>query len=175
MIQQFRFGGTGGQGIGVMGIVFAEAGVLEGKEVAFSQSYGPEARGGASRTDVIFSDSYIYYPRVTNPDFMVILSQASFDRYVKKDGSHGITIVDASIDTKGVEGISLIKVPIIDTTLKEFKKPVFSNFLALGILAKISQSLSCKSLEEAVKRRMGEKFLIENLKALSIGFELINK
>ncbi|MBT9164225.1 MAG: Pyruvate synthase subunit PorC [candidate division WS2 bacterium] len=175
MIQQFRFAGTGGQGIGVMGVVFAEAGVLEGKEVAFSQSYGPEARGGASRTDVIISDSYIYYPRVTEPDFMVILSQASFDRYVKKSDSNCITIVDASIDTEDGEGISLIKVAIIDTTLKEFKKPVFSNFLALGVLVKVSQSVSCKSLEEAVKRRMGGKYLIENLKALSIGFELINK
>lgn len=170
---QFRFAGSGGQGIGVMGIIFAEASAIEGKEVAFSQSYGPEARGGESRSDVVVGDTTIYYPRVTNPDYLVILTYPSYDRYVKKNQAKGIILIDSSLGiNENDSSNNLISLPMIETTIKLLKKPFFANIFALGSLIAISKVISLKSAEEAIKRRMGEKFLTENLTALKAGYEL---
>ncbi len=173
---QFRFAGSGGQGIGVMGIIFAEAAAMEGKEVAFSQSYGPEARGGESRSDVVICDTAIYYPRVTNPDYLVILSPASYERYIKKDKAKGTIIVDSSLDIQSCgDEQKCISLPIIESTIRLLKKPFFSNVFALGSLVAISKVISLRNAEEAIKRRMGERYLKENLQALKAGFDLGNK
>ena len=79
--KQIIFGGCGGQGIILSGIITADAAVNDGLNVVETQNYGPESRGGASRSDVIISDEEIYYPEVIKADIMVLLSQESYERY----------------------------------------------------------------------------------------------
>ena len=75
MRQEFRLSGTGGQGLILAGIILAEAALLDGKLAIQSQSYGPEARGGASKSEVIISDEAIHFPKVTKPGVLLAMSQ----------------------------------------------------------------------------------------------------
>ncbi|MFL7791064.1 MAG: 2-oxoacid:acceptor oxidoreductase family protein, partial [Anaerolineae bacterium] len=86
---EIRLAGTGGQGIILAGVLLAEAAVRDGMNVVQTQSYGPEARGGASRSEVIISDEEIDYPKVIEADMMLCLSQEACDRYsgrLRKNG-----------------------------------------------------------------------------------------
>ena len=75
MKQELRLSGTGGQGLITAGIILAEAALLDGKLAIQSQSYGPEARGGASKAEVIISDEAIHFPKVTDPNLLLAMSR----------------------------------------------------------------------------------------------------
>ena len=85
---QISLSGTGGQGLILAGIILAEAAIIDGKEAVQTQSYGPEARGGSSKAEVIIADAPIDYPKVTKADLMLSMSQAACDKYISvlKDG-----------------------------------------------------------------------------------------
>lgn len=79
---EYRFSGSGGQGLMLLGDIMAQAaGCLEGKQILLTKSYGPEARGGACRSEMILSDEPINYPAVTSPDLMLAMSQKACDSY----------------------------------------------------------------------------------------------
>ena len=81
---EIRLSGSGGQGMITAGIILANAAAIyENKNSVQSQSYGPEARGGASKAEVIISSDEINYPKVTSPDFLVALTQEAYDKYSK--------------------------------------------------------------------------------------------
>ena len=88
MKQKFRFSGTGGQGLITAGIILAEAALLDGKLAVQSQSYGPEARGGSSKAEVIVSDMPIYFGRVTQPDTLLVMSQEAADKFSGGEPHH---------------------------------------------------------------------------------------
>ena len=88
MQKELRLSGSGGQGVITAAIIFAEAAAACGMNVAQSQSYGPEARGGASRSEVIVSDDVIYHPHVEHPDIVLAMTQAAADKYAG-DREHG--------------------------------------------------------------------------------------
>lgn len=93
---RFLLSGSGGQGMITMAIILAEAAALHENRVAVqSQSYGPEARGGVTRSDVILSDSEIYYPKVNQPNVLVALTNEAADRYLGLIRSGGLFIPDA--------------------------------------------------------------------------------
>ena len=95
MMKQLRLSGSGGQGVITAAIIFAEAAVSEGKQAVQSQSYGPEARGGASKAEVIISDNPIYHPKVINPDIVLAMTQQAADKYYGDlDKDNGLLIVD---------------------------------------------------------------------------------
>ena len=92
---EVRFGGSGGQGVILMGVILAMAGARDHRFVVQTQSYGPEARGGYSRSDVIISDSQIDYPELERADLLVALSQAAADEYVRVLRSDGVLVYDS--------------------------------------------------------------------------------
>ena len=79
-MKQIVLTGTGGQGLILAGIILAEAAVLDGKQAIQTQSYGPEARGGASRAEVLISDEAIDYPKVQKADTLLAMSQEAFNK-----------------------------------------------------------------------------------------------
>jgi len=90
--------GAGGQGLILAGIILAEAAsIYDGKEAVQTQSYGPEARGGASRSEVIISNDFIDYPKVIESDILLALTQDACNKYVKNLSRDGILVVDSSI------------------------------------------------------------------------------
>ena len=97
MRKQIRLSGSGGQGVITAAIIYAEAAVAEGKEAVQSQSYGPEARGGASKSEVIIDDSPIYHPHVKTPDVVLAMTQKAADKYYGDLHEDGILVLDTDL------------------------------------------------------------------------------
>ena len=113
MQKELRLSGSGGQGVITAAIIFGEAATACGMNVAQSQSYGPEARGGASRSEVIVSDSMIYHPHVEHPDIVLAMTQAAADKYASDlDPERGILIVDSELVPNVPAASHVVSVPI---------------------------------------------------------------
>ncbi|MDL2280226.1 2-oxoacid:acceptor oxidoreductase family protein, partial [Selenomonadales bacterium OttesenSCG-928-I06] len=95
-MQQISLSGTGGQGLILAGTILAEAAILDGQYAIQTQSYGPEARGGASKSEVLISDENIDYPKVLSADVMLTMSQAACDKYINALKPGGKLIIDTT-------------------------------------------------------------------------------
>jgi 2-oxoglutarate ferredoxin oxidoreductase subunit gamma len=168
---EFRLSGSGGQGLLLAGIALAEAAIMEGKNATQTQSYGPEARGGASKSEVVISDEDIDYPKAIDPDFLVALTAESFRAFARAMGD-GLVIVDSSVPLSGGVAARTVALPILETASRELGKAVVANMVALGALAGLSGAVARKSLEEAVSKRVPAGTEELNLRALAAGFGL---
>lgn len=172
--QELQLTGSGGQGLILAGIILAEAALLDGKNVVQSQSYGPEARGGASKAEVIISKAEINYPKVKNCDFLLALTQTACDKYIDSLREGGSLILDSNIKNKpNREDIYVYRVPILETANKKLEKSMVANIIALGSLNELAEIVSKDALEEAVLNRVPEGTEIVNRAALDEGMSLI--
>lgn len=174
MRTEFRLSGSGGQGLLLAGIVLAEAAIIEDKNAVQTQSYGPEARGGASKAEVVISDQDIDYPKATDPDYLLALTPESYKTY-GKDMGKGLIIVDSSVTLSDEIKARTVSVPILKTAAEELGKKVVANIVALGVLGGISGIVSLATMEMAVKNRVPKGTEELNLAALRRGFELAAK
>jgi 2-oxoglutarate ferredoxin oxidoreductase subunit gamma len=173
MRKEIRLAGTGGQGLLKAGEILAEAaGVYEGKKVIQTQSYGPEARGGASKTDVIISDEEILYPKARRVDIICCLSQKSVDAYLKDLKDDGVVIAD-SFYVKRCEAKNCYKLPLSEQTRQQLGRELFTNIVLLGALAEITKIVSLDSLRKALTTRVPPATIEQNLKALELGVEIV--
>jgi 2-oxoglutarate ferredoxin oxidoreductase subunit gamma len=173
MSVQIRLSGSGGQGILLAGIILAEAGIMSGKNAVQSQSYGPEARGGASKAEVIISSESIDYPKVTCPDVMLALTQEAYEKYSKDMSNEGVLVIDESIKPSGNDNCKIISVPVIVTARDTLGRIIVANMVALGALVKASSVITFERLEEAVLRRVPKGTEELNKKAIKAGFDLV--
>lgn len=169
--REIRLSGTGGQGIILGGIILAEAAVQDGKEVVQTQSYGPEARGGASKAEIIISESPILYPKVVVPNCLLLLSQEAAQLYGASIGQDGIIVVDSNI-VKVMPEVSarIIPLPLSQIAREEIGHELTTNIVAIGALARAGGIVSLEALEEAVRKRLAKVANI-NIKALRFGWE----
>jgi 2-oxoglutarate ferredoxin oxidoreductase subunit gamma len=166
---EIRLSGSGGQGIILMGIILAEAiGIYDGKYVAQTQSYGPEARGGSSKSEVIVSDEEIDYPKAMKPDLLLAMNQKSCDEYYPDLKSEGMLIVDSTFVTQPPAG-KAFQVPFTRMAREQFKREVVANIIALGALAQLSPIVSPKAMEAAVLARVPKGTEKLNRDALKAG------
>ncbi|MDK2877562.1 MAG: 2-oxoglutarate ferredoxin oxidoreductase subunit gamma [Thermoanaerobacteraceae bacterium] len=168
---EIRLSGSGGQGLILAGIILAEAAILDGKNAVQSQSYGPEARGGASRAEVIISESSIDYPKVTKPDILLALTEEALMKYKDNLKPNGVIIIDSSIKKPELP-VKIISLPIIETAQKKAGRVIVANIVALGVLTTATKIVSKVSVEEAVMDRVPKGTEELNKKALYAGFEL---
>ncbi len=174
MRSEMRIAGFGGQGVILSGLILAvAAGLHEGKEVAQTQSYGPESRGGACRAEVVISDEEIDYIKPMDPDVLVAMSQPALDRYINDvDQKRAAVLVDSSLVTKIPEGIShLYPLPMTDIAEFRLGKKIVANLVMLGALSAITGLVSYDALEGAVKGTVPKKTVDLNLAALKEGFQ----
>lgn len=171
MRTEFRLSGSGGQGLLLAGIVLAEAAILEDKNAVQTQSYGPEARGGASKAEVVISDIDIDYPKATDPDFLLALTAESYKTYGPLM-TKGLIIVDDSVPLSDSIKARTVRVPILRTAADELGKKVVANIVALGVLAGISGIVQEKTLMLAVRNRVPVGTEDLNLSALQRGISL---
>lgn len=171
---EIRLSGSGGQGLILAGIILAEAAILDGKNSVQTQSYGPEARGGASRAEVIISDGSIDYPKVTEPDIFLALTKEAVAKYLGDVKKGGKVIVDNSIglDDFVLEGLKVFRIPIIETARERVKNEISANIIALGATTEITNIVSQESIIKAVLDRVPTETIEMNKKALYEGFEL---
>ena len=168
--REVRLAGTGGQGAILAGILLAEAAVRDGKNVVQTQSYGPEARGGASRSEVVIADEAIDYPKVIQPHVTLCMSQEACDRYGGEMTKGGLLIVDADQVIRAPT-TRAVHAPLVRLAREATGREVVANVVALGLLAGLTGIVSRDALEEAVRARAPEGTTEINLKALAAGYE----
>jgi 2-oxoglutarate ferredoxin oxidoreductase subunit gamma len=172
---EIRLSGSGGQGIILMGIILAEAiGVYDGKCVAQTQSYGPEARGGSSKSEVIVSDEEIDYPKAMKPDLLLAMNQKSCDEFYPDLKSEGLLIVDSTFVTQ-IPTTKAFQIPFTRIAREKFKREVVANIIALGALAQLSPLVSSKAMEAAVLARVPKGTEKLNRDALKTGMAAAKK
>jgi len=166
---EIRLSGSGGQGLILMGIILAEAaGVYDGKYVAQTQSYGPEARGGSSKSEVIVSDEEIDYPKAMKLDLLLAMNQKSCDEFYPDLKPDGLLIVDSTFVSQ-VPTPKAFQVPFTRIAREKLKKEVVANIVALGALTQLCPIVSPKAMERAVLARVPKGTEKLNREALRAG------
>ena len=151
---EIRLSGSGGQGLILMGIILAEAiGIYDGKYVAQTQSYGPEARGGSSKSEVIVSDEEIDYPKAMKLDLLLAMNQKSCDEFFSDLKPEGTLIVDSTFVTQ-LPTPKAFQIPFTRIAREKFKREVVANIIALGTLSQLTPIVSAKAIESAVLARV---------------------
>ena len=167
---EVRLAGTGGQGAILAGILLAEAAIQDGKNVTQTQSYGPEARGGASRSEVVISEREIHYPKVIRADITLCMSQEACDRYGGQMRGDGLLILDADHVTRAPT-TRAVRVPMTTLAREATGREITANVVGLGLLAGLTRIVSREALEAAVRDRVPRGTADANLKALAAGYE----
>jgi len=172
---EIRLSGSGGQGIILSGIILAEAlGLYGGKSVAQTQSYGPEARGGASRAEVIVSDEEIDYPKAIKLDLLLAMNQKSCDEYYRDLKDDGVLIVDSTFVTQ-VPTSKAIQIPFTKIAREKFQKEIVANIISLGAITEFMDIISPKAMEAAVLARVPKGTEKLNRDALKAGLMAAKK
>jgi 2-oxoglutarate ferredoxin oxidoreductase subunit gamma len=151
---EIRLSGSGGQGLILMGIILAEAiGIYEGRYVAQTQSYGPEARGGSSKSEVIVSDEEIDYPKALKLDLLLAMNQRSCDEFYADLKPDGVLVVDSTFVTQ-IPAQKAFRIPFTRIAREKFTREVVANIVALGALTQLIPLVSQKAIETAVLARV---------------------
>ena len=166
---EIRLSGSGGQGLILMGIILAEAiGIYDGKFVAQTQTYGPEARGGSSKSEVIVSDEEIDYPKAMQLDLLLAMNQKSCEEFYPDLKPEGLLIVDSTFVNQ-VPTSKAFQIPFTRIAREKFKREVVANIIALGALTQLSPIISPKAIESAVLARVPKGTEKLNRDALKAG------
>jgi 2-oxoglutarate ferredoxin oxidoreductase subunit gamma len=176
MRNEIMFAGFGGQGIVKAALLLAEAaGLYEDKHVAQTQSYGPEARGGACKSEVVISSEEIAYIKTRDLDVLVVMSQPALEKYHNRViPEHTIVIYDKTLVgnippnfklTIGVDATRIAEV--------EFGRSLFANIIMLGALSSATRMVTLDALSSALDGNVPPKTLETNRKALESGFKAV--
>lgn len=177
MMNDFKIllAGFGGQGVLFAGKVAAYGGLMEGKEISWLPSYGPEMRGGTANCSICISEKPIGSPLVLNPNLFVAMNLPSLDKFIDTVETGGIVIVDSALIAKKVEreDVSAFYIPATNLAEENDLKGL-ANIILIGKLFKHAPFCSWESLEQAVLKsvpKSKEKLIGANMKALQIGME----
>jgi len=179
MRKEIRISGFGGQGIILSGVILGRSAVIyDNKNAVQTQSYGPEARGGASRSEIVISEDNIDFPKVIKPDVLICMSQPAFDSYGGDIKDQGIVIVDRDLVTvpenyEAKHNAKLYRIPFTEIAHKNIGLKIVANIVMLGSLTKITNIVSKEAMEKAildsVPKGTGEK----NILAFEKGYNYI--
>jgi 2-oxoglutarate ferredoxin oxidoreductase subunit gamma len=167
---EIRLAGEGGQGMILAGIILAEAAAIyDGKLAVQTQSYGPEARGGASKSEVVIAPGEIDHPEVMAADVVVTLSQEAYDKYAASVKPGGLLIVDDE-KVRQIHAPEAVKIPISRLAFETTGKAITANTVALGVLVGLTGVVSREAIEKAVTARAPRGTEEMNRQALQAGF-----
>ena len=175
--QEIRLAGFGGQGIVLSGHILGKAAALfERKNAVFTQSYGPEARGGSCSADVVLSDGAIHYPKVSNPHVLVLMSQGAWTTYGGSIRPGGVLIVDQDLVKlpDDLPGVTVYKVPSTRMA-EELGRKIVANIVMLGAVAALGGVVTYESLKQSVLASIPPGTEKLNIAAFDRGYEYGNK
>ncbi len=170
MKNNIRLTGTGGQGLILAGIILAEAALLEGKNAIQSQSYGPEARGGASKAEVIISDEAIHFPKVQQSDYLLCMSEKAYEKYNGGMKQDSVLIIDTTFveEQANAKAKTTYAIPITELAIKATGKEMTANICALGIMSALG-IVGEDALRKAILKRIPKGTEELNMKAFEVG------
>ncbi len=172
-LTEIRIAGFGGQGVILSAIVIGKAAsIYEGDFATMTQSFGPEARGGACSAQVILSETPVLYPYVTTPDVLVVMSQEAYSKFVPELKPGGILVIEQDLVRVGdlPSGTSVFSCPATRLA-EELGKRMVLNIVMVGFFAAVTKLLQPESLRKAVADSVPPAFKELNLEAFDKGFE----
>ena len=172
---EIRLTGSGGQGVILASIILAEAAILNNKLAVQSQSYGPEARGGASKAEVVISDKKIQFPKVQQTDVLLALTQVALNKYAADTTSDTILIIDSSLEVpESTPTKKIISIPILKTATEVMGKAMVANIIATGAINGACNLVPPELLEKAVLSRVPKGTEELNARSLAEGYKLVS-
>jgi len=167
---EIRISGLGGQGVVLAGQVLGKAAVYSGKNAVQTQSYGAEARGSAAKSEVIISDDEIGFPMVRKCDILIAMSPEAVEKNVKALKEGGLLLID-STTVESVPKIEarIFKFPATEISERVFGEKLYANIIMLGALTKMTNIISEKALEKAIRDTVPEKAVAINIQAYEKG------
>jgi 2-oxoglutarate ferredoxin oxidoreductase subunit gamma len=172
---ELRLTGSGGQGVILATIILAEAGFFDKKKVVQSQSYGPEARGGMCKAEVVIDEKPITYTKVAVPNFLLSLTQASFNQYHETVTDDAVVMVDQTVQVPEDyrKSHNVIMIPILETASDVIGNPMSANIVAVGAINEALGLCTEESLEKSVLSRIPKGTEELNIRALHAGITLV--
>jgi len=174
---EIRLGGLGGQGIVLAGVILGTAAaIFDGKNATQTQSYGPEARGGACKSEVVISDKEIDYPKLERPNLVGVMSQEAFEKYVDDVRSGGIVIYDPDMvpNFKELKNAKTYAVPTVKMAEKLGRR-IVANMVMIGSVTAASKIVDPKAVEKAIVRFVPRGTDKLNLEAFRSGYDFTLK
>lgn len=174
--EELRLAGSGGQGVILATVILAEAAVLAGRYTAQSQSYGPEARGGSCKAEVLISDEPIAFTKVQKPTFLMALTQSSLDHYAKGLPEDCRILIDDGLSVpEGIDPEKVTALPILRTAKEKVGRAMTANIVAVGAINRMLHLVPDEVLKEAVIMHVPRGTEALNEKALECGFGLLER
>ena len=160
--REMRLSGSGGQGVILAAIIFADAAIEDGLNAIQTQSYGPEARGGASKAEVIINDKEINYPKVMKNNLLLSLTQKSFDQYIGSLDENGVLVVDEDVE-------------IIRTADEKVGTHVVANIVSIGVIYEImcKDIIKLETIKASIANRVPKATIDKNMQAFEEGVNLV--
>jgi 2-oxoglutarate ferredoxin oxidoreductase subunit gamma len=180
-----RLAGEGGQGVGLAAAVLAEAALASGHEVTMLQTYGPEARGGASSADVVISDCQVANPKVLEADLLLLLNQTSWNKFARppwrtpttvlvvEQGRVQVEDTTAGNPSSGSSASGVLVLPFERLAREELREKVAANMMAVGAMGALVGCLTSGSLVESALARSPSAFRVVNKQAVERGWHLV--
>jgi 2-oxoglutarate ferredoxin oxidoreductase subunit gamma len=172
MSWQIRFSGFGGQGIVRCALITGKAMALyDDKYATMTQSFGPEARGGACSSQLVVSKDRVLFPYVTTPEILVALSQEAYDKYEPELKDQGILIVESDLVKAKADSSRVNLRPIPATRMgEELGNRLFANLVVIGFFSAVTKLVSPEAVKKALPELVPERFLKVNIKAFDAGY-----
>ena len=175
--QRLIFSGSGGQGVITAALILAEASVIyENLNAVQTQAYGPEARGGATRADVIISDAPIYYPKVDHPNLGICLTQTAYSKFSRLVRPGGLLLTDSHfvrqdprVDARQIE------LGMYEAVINSIGKPIVFNICMLGALIGLTGLVRAESILKVLENKVAADLLEINRKALQTGLDMVSE
>ena len=169
MYKEIRIAGFGGQGVVLAGYILGKAmSLYNGYEAVMTQSYGPEARGGASSANIVVSDEPIDFPFVQEPDILVAISQEAYNKFRPSIKPDAIILIDQDL-VNPLENDHPFRIPATNLAEKLGRK-IVTNVVMVGFFTAISGFLKPEAVEEAIRTSVKPKTIPLNLEAFAEGF-----
>jgi 2-oxoglutarate ferredoxin oxidoreductase subunit gamma len=174
MRKEIRISGFGGQGVGLLGFILGKAfSLYQGLEAVMTQSYGPEARGGASSANIVVADRPIDYPFIQQADILVALSQEGYTRFRPEAKKEALVLIEKDLVMADPADATL-RIPATKLA-EELGRRIVANVIMLGFLSAASEFVEREAVEEAIKTSVRSKTLELNQKAFTAGFEYLTQ
>ena len=167
-----RFSGFGGQGIIKSGMLIGKAvSLYDNKFATLTQSFGPEARGGACSAQVVIDDDVVLYPYIVTPEILVAMSQEAYEKFISEPTKGSIVLTDSDLvkPKKVRKDINLFSIPATRFA-EEMGNRIFANVVMVGFFTAIANVVSLEAMKKALPGSVPDRFLDTNIAALEKGF-----
>jgi 2-oxoglutarate ferredoxin oxidoreductase subunit gamma len=175
---EIRLAGSGGQGLVLGGLILAEAAAIyDGIYATQTQSYGPESRGGASKSEVVISEEEVDYPKAVSPDVLLLFTEAAAERYLLSCPEKAVVIADMDLVKTEIPAKfkKQVKVPLTRIAKEGVGREFVANIVAVGLIRELTGVVTESALEKALIARVPKGTEDMNKKALALGKESAHK